>query len=202
MTNILSDTEARRALGIGPTDGTKTDLMQAANLAVTRVLEDRCGPVVYGTVTAEAHDGGGNRFYLRSYPVVSIVSLVEYDNTTASTLTAESNTSKPTAAYYLNTVNGGVTRRESNGDARFPSGRGNVVCTYVAGRYATQGSIAGAWKEAAAVTLVNAWQVYQDSVQQTGEFEYPQARFPTFGVPKHARELLASEWHSGSGTGE
>lgn len=202
MTNILSDDEARVALGIGQQDASKVTLMQQANAAVTRVLEDRCGPVVYGTVTAEVHDGGGNRIYLKKRPVVEIVSVVEYDNTTAATLTAESNSSKPATGFYFNATSGALTRRDTNADVLYPVGRGNVVVTYVAGRYATQGSITDAWKTAAELTLKNAWRTWENSAAQLSEFEVPQASFPRFAVPNVVKELLGSEWQTGSGTGE
>lgn len=201
-TDILTDTEARNALGIGQTDATKSTLLDIAKTAVTQKIEARFGPVVYGTITAESHDGGGNKLYLDYRPVVQINSIVEYDGTTAATLTAESNSSKPTNAYNLNPKNGGVIRRDANSDALFPAGRDNVVVTYVAGRFATQGAITDIWKWAAVQTLKSGWRTFENAAAQLGEYEVPQASFPTFTIPKAVDELLAEERQNGSGTGD
>src|SRR4051812_48801850 len=125
MTDLLTDEEARIALGRGVADSTKAPLLDIAITAVTKKIEAVIGPVVYGTVTAEAHDGGGNLIYLKQRPVASVTQVVEYDTTTAATLTAESNTSKPSSGYFLNTTNGALIRRSLNADSVYPTGRGN-----------------------------------------------------------------------------
>lgn len=201
-TDILTATEAASVLSRGATDTSKGSLLAIAITAVTEKLEEVIGPVVYATITAELHDGGGNLIYLKQQPVASITQVVEYDNTTASTLTAESNTSKPTTGYYLNATNGALIRRNANADVRYPVGRGNVSVTYIAGRFATQGSITNRYKLAAAWTLKNAWRAWEASTAPLGEFEVPQASFPTFSIPNAVKELLADEWRAGSGVGD
>jgi hypothetical protein len=202
MTDILTNDEARQALGRGVSDASKSGLLDIAIGAVTAVLEDYAGPVVYGTVTGEVHDGGGNKLYLDRRPVVSVVQVVTYDNTTAATLTLESNTSKPTAGFFLDATAGAIVSRNQNADDLFPVGRSNVVVSYVAGRFATQGSITDKWKQAAVMTLKSNWRAFENASAQLGEFDVPQASFPSFMVPNIAKQILGKEWQAGSGIGE
>lgn len=198
MTDLLTDDEARLVLGRGIADANKSALLDIAISAVTQVLEDRVGPVVYGTVTGELHSGGGDVLYLKYRPVVQVTQVVEYSGTVGATLTAESNTATPDAGYRVQLANGRLVRRSSNGGACFPLGVDNVLVTYVAGR--CQGTaIPAKYKMAAALTLKSNWRAFESSVTTVGEFDVPTQSFPGFMVPKAAMDLLASEWQSGSG---
>ena len=198
MTDLLTAAEARFALGRGASDTSKSELLSMAITAVTQLIEGQIGPVVYGTVTAEAYDGGGNVLYLKTRPVAQIIQVVEYDVTTAATLTAESNTSKPDSAYLFSAENGRLRRRSGNADARFPVGSGNVLVTYVAGR-CVAGSIPAQYKLAAAETLKSGWRAFEAANTTLGEFEVPQQTFPTFAVPKVIKDRLSGDWQVGSG---
>lgn len=201
MTDLLTTVEAKQAIGKGVLDQEKSALLDAFIGGVTAKIEERFGPVVYGTVTGELHCGGMGHVWLKNTPVASVVTVVEYDYTTAGTLTAESNTSKPAAGYTFNSVNGRLSRRNGNTADRFPTGNDNVYVTYVAGR--CQGTlIPDKWKTAASVMLKNSWRAYELAAAQFGEFDVPQASFPTFAVPKFVDELLAGEVRRGSGTGD
>lgn len=201
MTDLLTGDEARQVVGRGITDSSKQELLAIAVSALSAKLVECVGPVVYGTVTAEAHDGGGNLIYLAQRPVAQIISVTEYAGTVAGTLAVESNASKPSGGYLLaDPVSGALIRRDSNRDARFPAGRGNVLTTYVAGR--CQGTaIPEKFKLGAALMLKSGWRAWEAAVASIGEFEVPQATFPSFAVPKAVKELLADEWQTGSGTG-
>ena len=198
--DLLSDTEARQVLGMGTADASKGTALARAVSAVSNRLAEACGTIVYGTVT-DYFDGGCSRVWLRQ-PVAQVNTVVEYDNTTAATLTAESNTSKPTTGYYLGTINGELVRRDGNVDSYFPRGRNNVLVTYVVGRAANTAAVPERFKEAAAVTLKNWWRMYEAGAGRVNEYDVPQASFPTFAVPKAAKELLADEWRTGSGIGD
>lgn len=128
--------------------------------AVSRRIDDRCGPVVQRTVTDEAHDGGRHAIWLANAPIASITSLVEYDGTTATTLTAETNAAKPDDGYLLDgfgRYDRQVRRRSGNSDANFPAGRRNVVATYSAGRYASTAAVDEKFKLAAGSILRRLW---------------------------------------------
>ena len=198
MTDLLTQQEAREAIGRGANDSTKSELLAIAITAVTQLIEGQIGPVVYGTVTAESHDGGGNLLYLNVRPVAQIIQVVEYDNTTAATLTAESNTSKPAAGYLFHAANGSLRRRNTNTDDRFPIGVDNVVVTYVAGR-CLAGAIPAQYKLAAAETLKSGWRAFEASQTTLGEFDVPQQTFPSFAVPKVIKDRLSGDWQVGYG---
>lgn len=202
MTDILTSDEARQAVGRGVLDATKTAVLDIAVGAVTAAIETGCGPVVYGTILGEVHDGGGNKLYLSKYPVVQINQVVTYDNLTAATLTAESNTVKPDTGYWFDSTAGALIARTANADDRFPVGRSNIIVDYVAGRFATQGSITPKFKHAAVLTLKSGWRAFEAATANLGEFDVPQQTFPGFMVPNAAKQLLGDEWHAGSGVGE
>lgn len=199
-TDLLNDVEARAVLGIGMTDTTKSGPLESAVTAVSELIVRAVGPVVHGTVTGQ-FDGGRSRVWLRQ-PVAHVIQVVEYDSTTPGTLVAETNTSKPSNGYYCGTVNGELIRRSGNADSCFPPGRGNVLVDYVVGRCADTESVPARFKEAAAVALKSWWRMYEAGAARVNEFDVPQASFPTFALPKAAKDLLADEWRAGSGIGD
>jgi hypothetical protein len=200
--DLLSFAEAKTYVNSGTNDEQKADLLRAWITASSQLLAEKVGPVLYGTVT-ETHNGGGCHVYLKKSPVQSIVQVVEYDGLTAGTLTAESNTSKPAAGYYLDAVAGKITRRNDNTTDSFPRGMGNISVQYVAGRYATHGSITDTrFKTATGLILKNAWRAYEASVGLDNEFDVPQASFPRFAIPNAVKDMLGDEWRTGSGIGD
>lgn len=204
-TDWLGTLEASYALGLGATDiaTAKTGtLLATAITAVSEALVERVGPMVYGTVTGELHDGGYGWVYLDQHPVQGVVQVVEYDSTTASTLTAESNSSKPDTSYLATLASGKIERRNGGAAAWFPAGRANVYVTYVAGRYASTATVGQRYKEAAAIMLKNVWRTYESQAATLNEFDVPQAAFPRFGIPNSVKDLLADEWRVGSGIGD
>jgi hypothetical protein len=192
-TDLLTDDEARAALKLGPSDPHVEHLANFVT-AVSDTLADRVGPIVYGTITGELHDGGCSSIYLRRHPVQSVVQVVEYDEITAGTLTAETNASKPEAGYLLETSSGRLIRRSGNADYPFVRGRSNVYVTYVAGRYANTAAVGERYKAAAVLMLKNAWRAFEHNVASLNEFEVPQAAYPRFAVPNAVKDLLAREW--------
>ena len=204
--DLLGTLEATYALGLGTADAaastSKGTLLATAISAVSQRIAQLCGTIVYGTVTGELHDGGGSILYLDHQPVQGVVTVVEYDDTTAATLTAETNATKTATNYLADLDNGRVVRRDSNADALFPAGRNNVYVTYVAGRFASTSTVSQRFKEAAEIMLKNVWRTFEASAQQVGEFDTPIAQFPRFAVPNAVKELLADEWRSGSGIGD
>jgi len=119
--DLLGTIEAKEILGIGAADTSYGTALARAITAVSDRIAEAVGTIVYGTVT-DYFNGGRPRVWLRS-PVAQIVQVVEYDNTTAATLTAETNTTKTDYNYVVGTASGELVRRQSNYDYPFPSGR-------------------------------------------------------------------------------
>lgn len=199
--DLLTAAEARRFVGLGTADLTRGTLLAQYVTLASRALVTRVGTIIYGTVT-ELQSGGGPHVYLAHHPVKQINQVVEYDNTTASTLTAESNSSKSATGYVVNLTNGRVTRRNDNSTANFPTGIDNVSITYVAGRYAATADVDDRYKTACGLILKNAWRAQEMNMGSVDEFDVPQAAFPRFGIPNAVKDILADEWHYGSGIGE
>lgn len=160
--DVLTLEEAKAALNIAADDTdtpTETELAQVV-AAASRMCDQIYGPIVQRTVTDELYDGGRSRIWFDQSPVLEVDEVIEYASTTPTTLTAETNVSKPTSAYRL--VNRGhlayLERRSTGNAATFPSGQDNVVVTYEAGRYEDTDAVDARFKEAAAVVVVHLWQ--------------------------------------------
>ena len=200
--DVLTDTEARAYLGIGPADYRYADVLPIAVTAVSRKLDEMVGPIVAGTagtITGELHDGGMRYVWLDQSPVLSVTQVVEYDETTAGTLTAETNATKPDSAYRVELATGKVLRRSQNATVRFPDGIDNVSVSYVCGRYTSTATVDDRFKFAAGVMLKSNWRMFEASVASVGEFDAPHLSFPSFAVPRAVKEWLADEWRQGRG---
>ena len=158
LTDIITLGEAYQAINNPAATGHDDELRRWIS-AVSERIDDMCGPVVQRTITSELHNGGCDRIWLKHGPAASITTLTEYDFTTATVLTAETNASKPADAYLLETIGAlsFVWRRTSGGDGRFPPGRLNVDVTYVAGRYADTASVGPQFKLAIEQILRRLW---------------------------------------------
>ena len=180
--DVLSEAESLAAVNASAATATLTNLVTA----VSQQLDELCGPVVVRTITSELHDGGRPTILLRNLPVSSITTVTEYDGTTGTTLTAETNATKTTANYlHLGTAgevaSGRIVRRSNNADYVFPAGRRNIDVTYVAGRAATTSAVAPKFKQAAAMMLRNVWVSEQASGSETFGAFTDQAPNPLLG---------------------
>lgn len=207
--DVLTLNEAKQALRVNDSDTTNGALLAAAITAVSQTLDEVCGPIMARTVTSERCDGGDYCVTLRHWPIVSVSSVVEYSGTSSATLTEETAGTTSSSAYILepytglantSAYTGRITRRSGGYDYPFPTGRGNVVVTYSAGRFttnnsATNGGVTEQFKHAARITLENWWQQFRDSIASVGEYEVPVQSFPRFAVPAAARQLLGGEVH-------
>lgn len=182
--DVVTLAEAKTALGI--TASTWDTPLAQAITAVSRQLDKLCGPIVTRTVTAETHDGGCPSIKLRRVPVSSVTTVTEYSNTTATTLTAETNAAK-TASNYVHdgtpaTINSGtIRRRSSNSDYQFATGRRNVEVTYEAGRAANTAAVDPKFKQAAVMMLRNIWTAEMASGTETFQAFTDQAFNPLLG---------------------
>lgn len=199
--DVITLAEAKAGLNIA-TAVTDFDTELASYItAASRLLDKECGPVVKRSVT-ETRDGpeyGASymmaSIWLQQAPVYAITSIVEYDQTTATTLTVESHTSKTANDYLVDLTSGRLRRRRSGIPWHFPIGPGNVVVVYDAGRYLDTASVDAKFKQAAALIVANLWRREQGGGNSTfGAFPDPLAGITTFFVPNAVKEVLADEF--------
>lgn len=198
--DVLTLNEAKTAINLETANTDHDTELEQFITAISRRLDDLCGPVVTRQVANELHDGGVHKFTTRVTPVSSIDTLVEYRSTADTTLTAETNGAKAADNYLLE--NDGhrvwVRRRRTGADSTFPSGRRNVDVTYTAGRYASTVSVDALFKQAAASILRRLWKRESSSWAQTpGYFGDVDDARPLSGffkaVDPMVHELLADE---------
>jgi hypothetical protein len=195
LTDWISLDEAKAAVNItGATFDAELGLYVSA---ASQRLDQLAGAAVIRTVTGEIHNvaGSGVTSILLNYrPVVTASSVVEYNQTTARTLTLETNSAKTASDFLLDLAEGRLRRRTSGYDAAFPAGRGNVVITYTAGRFANTAAVGERFKLAASIYLSHLWKREQGAGTVTfGGLETDATLIPTFGIPNVVRDLLLDE---------
>lgn len=191
--DLLTLDEGKRALNIPLADTTQDTELAGYITAVSRRIDAMCGPVVVRTVTGELHTGGTSMLFPRMAPVATITSVVEHVGTTATTLAAESNSTKTGNDYLIGADGYVVYRRASGSDSVFPPGRSNVVITYTAGRYADTAAVDPRFKQAAAIFLSHLWRFEQGQGSTTFGGPVEGLGIPSFGTPNAVRDLLADE---------
>ena len=200
--DLLTLAEAKTA--VNQSGVTTYDVELAAWVTgVSRRLDKAVGPVVQRTVTAELQDGGREHVFTNLYPVTSFTTVKEYVDTTSTTLTRETNATKPDSAYLIEPYaadptlfSGKVRRRGGGSDVCFAVGARNVELTYVAGRSASTSAVDELFKTAARLFIQHLWNANRPSTGSVGEFEIPQANWPRFAVPNAVKELLTDFWQS------
>lgn len=195
--DLISLDEAKRALNIPLADTTFDTEVASYVTAVSQGLDDLCGPVVHRTITDEVHDGGLDYILPIRTPVASVTTVKQYLSGTATTLTAETVAVSTTNDYLLVAVgtHGATIRRRSTwSDSVFPAGRGNVVITYVAGRFANTAAVSPKFKQGAAKMLAHMWRGDQGAGTSTFGAPVDQPVFGLgFAIPNAVVELLADE---------
>lgn len=197
--DLLTLAEAKTALNLEASATTHDTELALWITAVSTRIDKLCAPVVIRTVTDETHDGGRSCIRLRKAPVseasaTTVTSVSEYDQTTLTALTAETNGSKPAQAFAFDQVLGLLYRRSSGSDASFVSGRGNVLVTYQAGRYSATATVDALFKLAAGAILRRLWQREQGA-WATGGDPFVESTGSGFfnAVDPMVKELLGDE---------
>lgn len=188
LLDILTGDEAKRLVGIADNNGDQDDELGIYITAVSRRLDELCGPVVNRTLTAEAYNGGCASVRLRHAPVSSFTTVTEYNQTTAQVLTAETNSVKTANNYLYDDELLRLYRRVNGTNGYFPSGRRNVTVTYVGGRAATTTDVDGRFKRAAGIILTHLWRVDRGGGSDVFG-DYPTG----FAVPARALDVLGNE---------
>lgn len=193
--DLLTLDEAKLARNIALADDTHDEELAMYITAVSQRLDDYCGPIVKRSIAGEVHDGGDSYIFPVHTPVATIGEVVEYSSGTATILTGETNLVAGTyvlegAGTHLSLVR----RRSSWSDSVFTPGRGNVVISYVAGRFDSTADVSPKFKEAAAKMLNWLWQGDQGSGTATfGAVEGTSLFGLGFALPNVVVELLDYE---------
>lgn len=194
--DVLTPTEAKAALNI--TIATLDAELGRYITAVSRKLDDLCGPIVLRTITAELYKRSEDRFdtyiQLRNAPAsltsaTTITSATEYSSGTAQVLAAETLTASTSNDYDFHQRTGILHRRSGFCDVRFAD---VVSVTYSAGRYASTSVVDRKFKEAAGTFLQHLWRPEQG----TGSVTFPGENVsgvPGFLVPNAVLDMLADE---------
>lgn len=195
--DVLSLADARNEVGITAGVTTWDAKLEPLITAISRRLDDVCGPIVNRTVTAELHNGGTSRIRLLYRPVSSITSVTEYRYTTSQALAAETLTTKSSNDYLLDDARvGRLFRRTGGSDSTFPCGRRNISVTYVAGRAADTAAVDNRFKEAARVCIKHLWRAENTTGSATygavGVEEFVPG-LPAWAIPRAALELVRNE---------
>lgn len=149
--DVLTLPEGRDAIN-AKADNVEQDVRLARHItAISRLLDDRCGPVVQRTVTGELH-GGCGPVLLKLWPVVSVDLVNEAAGSTITTVLPVS-FGDTFAGYRVDLERGMLTRSGSS----WPDGADTVEVTYVAGRYEDTASVDPKFKDAAAAILRRLW---------------------------------------------
>lgn len=196
--DVISVGEARVAAGYSAGDQSKDMRLQWIVTAVSLKLDELVGPIIRRNVT-ERHDGGKQYVRLRRWPVTSVTSVTEYLTGTANVLTAETLTAAGTFLAERSPddstlYTGVVWRRSGFNNSWFPPGKQNVVVVSSVGRFDTMSDAQGSdYAQAARIAVKANWAGELNGVQNLGEYDVPQASFPSVIIPKAAIDLLADQ---------
>lgn len=208
VNDLVTLAEAKSTLRVSVNDTASDSIIARVITSVSRRL-DRCiGPSVVRAVTSEPHSGGRSRVELNYGPVQAFGAVIEYQTTSAVTLSQTVPGLEPTEGFYAeryapepSLYSGIIVRRIDAYERTFWSGSGNIVCSYTAGRSVSTGTVDAEIKEGALIMVRNWWRAYDQSAAGFGEFDVPTQNFPTYAVPNATKELLQNLWQSEIGFG-
>jgi hypothetical protein len=198
--DVLTIDDARELINFGNTQVGSDPIVERFITFVSRKLDGLCGAIVQRPVIKTV--SGGCRAIFLADPVATMTSIVEWSGTTPTTLTAEALGVAATGAnYYLDKSCPQAPilyRRSAGSDSLWACGRGNIVLTYVAGRFATTEDVDDRFRTAAMLALKHLWDSSAAWWQrQAGFGEVGQANvgspIPGWLIPKAALEGISDE---------
>lgn len=162
--DLLTVEEAKRAINKRAVADDQDDVLARHVTAVSRLIDDRCGPVVQRTVTAEVHDGGVGMIRVVRWPVVEYTLVRELVGSTVTPLNQLTFGSTldgfvaPAWERDPTLFSGALYRRDGGLPKLWSWGPGAVELTYEAGRYEDTESVDARFKDAAGAVLRRLWQ--------------------------------------------
>jgi len=183
--------DVKAALGLQ--DGSSDAELAGYITAVSRMLDEKCGPIVHRTITSEENPTVGDGLVgLQFYPVVSVSSLVEYNGATSTMLTQQTPGTAPANGFKLNKRTGNVRRYSGGYRFQFPCD-GSLVATYVAGRYATTATVDERFARAAILTIVEQWRANKGMGTVTFGVAADGTTSGSTGIPRDAWVLIKDD---------
>lgn len=168
--DLLTLNEGKTAINLATSVTTHDTELAMFITGISRRFDDILGPVVQRAVT-ERHHGGDCSVLLRQTPVASVTTVVEWTTSgTSTSLTAETDSTKPASAYLLvhnHNHTARLLRRTAGNTVAFEVGTNNIVVTFQAGRYANTAAVDALFKLAAANCLRRIWQRESKTWAQT-----------------------------------
>lgn len=168
--DLLSLDDGKAAINMDSSNVEHNDELARHITAISRIIDDACGPVVIRTITNEVHHIGPDALavYLDQQPVQSVTTVSEFTGGTTTVLSAVA-FGAVTSGYYAGGRTGVLSRRRSGEPYAWPAG-GAVQVTYVAGRYADTASVDPRFADAAAAILRRLWKREAGAWAQSSTF--------------------------------
>jgi hypothetical protein len=145
---FISLDDARKHLRLRDADRVDDVMLLSIIESASRIVVDITGPMM-PTQYTEFFNGGVATLMPTQFPLISVVSLIEYYGTSAFTLTEQPLGAQSTAyGYTVDYVTGQISRRAFGGSAAmFAAGAKNIVLVYTAGRALIPENVLTATKE-------------------------------------------------------
>ncbi len=190
--DVLTIDDARRGLNLAPHDAGVDDLELARLVtAASRMLDERCGPIIARDLIADV-DGGG-RYVRVVAPVLSVTSVTEWpDGVTV----VEEDRDAPTGTDWRLGPWGLLERRAWGRRSVWAS---EVHVVYRAGRAEDLTEVDARFVTAAQIIVAHLWRAERGAATQTwgGAESWPggvtATGVPTFGMPRAALDIVAGE---------
>lgn len=191
--DVITVDQARAGLNLKPADaGVDSGELGRLVTVASRMIDDRCGPVVTRAATVEAE--GGGRFVWLPGPVSAVGSVIEWPS--GITITEEDRDA-PTANDWRLGDWGRLERRAGGAPAVWDT---EVTVEYTAGRFATTGDVDGRFVAACQMVVAHLWRAERGAgVQTWGATDgwspggVTATGVPTFGMPRAVLDILGSE---------
>jgi len=179
---VLTPDQAEKALKGVKGQGDRARI-EGLVTAVSKVLDERCGPIVARTVT-ELHRPSGSIIFLRGLPVGGAVTSVSEAWSSGTPVLAA-------GTGYAVDVDGPYAQITSWAGHWAP----RVTVVYEAGRYATTALVAEPFVTAAQMLLQHHWRQSDGGGSETfgAPIGFLDSGLPSFGFPNAVRDLLVGE---------
>jgi hypothetical protein len=178
--DVITLAEAKQALNVSPGRTADDVLLASYVTAISRRMDQLCGPIVKRSVT-ESFSGYGGSAVLKYRPVASITSVTD------------SGTTLTSPQYFVDSATGVLSKISGVTPAAWVAGFLSVSVTYVAGRFNDTASVQEPFRRSAALLLAHVFRGEHGAGSESfGGVEEFQG-MPGFFLPNVVRGLLGDE---------